>query len=108
MLKERKVRILKLIIIYTKEVSRILDNILKDSKSPIHQIIDAEFVKNLVQTGGATFNKPWFGQLMTDPQVIVYLIQVNTWMEVYNVDFQIKNKSHAVLFICMGFIFIIP
>ena len=86
-------------------MSRILDNILKDSKSPIHQIIDEEFVKNLVQTGGATFNKPWFGQLMTGSQVIVYLIQVNTWMELYNVDFQIKNKSHAVLFICMGFIF---
>ena len=75
--------------IYTKEVSKILDNILKDSKSPIHQIIDEEFVKNLVQTGGAAFNKPWFGQLMTGPQVIAYLIQVNTWMELYNVDLQI-------------------
>lgn len=62
---------------------------MKDSKSPIHRIIDEEFVKNLVQTGGATFNKPWFGQLMTDPQVIVYLIQVNTWMELYNVDLRI-------------------
>ncbi|MBC5997345.1 asparagine synthase (glutamine-hydrolyzing) [Romboutsia ilealis] len=75
--------------IYTKEVSKILDNILKDSKSPIHQIIDEEFVKNLVQTGGAAFNKPWFDQLMTGPQVIAYLIQVNTWMELYNVDLQI-------------------
>ncbi len=56
---------------------------------PIHQIIDEEFVKELVQTGGSAFNQPWFGQLMTGPQVIAYLIQINTWMNLYNVDLQL-------------------
>ncbi len=75
--------------IYTKEVCRMLERILDDKSSPIHQIIDEEFVKELVQTGGAAFDQPWFGQLMTGPQVIAYLIQINTWMNLYNVDLQL-------------------
>ena len=29
--------------------------------------------------------KQWYGQLMTGPQMIAYLIQINNWLKSYNV-----------------------
>ena len=29
---------------------------------------------------------PWYGQLMRRPQTICYLLQINTWLELYGVD----------------------
>ena len=63
--------------------------ILADKKSPIHQIVDFDFVSRLVDTGGASFEQPWYGQLMTGPQVIAYLIQLNNWMKFYDVKLDI-------------------
>ena len=74
---------------YTREVSNMLKKILEDKSSPIHQIIDYDFVSNIVDTGGESFKEPWYGQLMTGPQVIAYLIQLNNWMKFYNVKLEI-------------------
>ena len=74
---------------YTREVSNMLKKILEDKLSPIHQIIDYDFVSNIVDTGGKSFKEPWYGQLMTGPQVIAYLIQLNNWMKFYNVKLDI-------------------
>ena len=74
---------------YTREVSNMLKKILEDRSSPIHQIIDYDFVSNIVDTGGKSFKEPWYGQLMTGPQVIAYLIQLNNWMKIYNVKLDI-------------------
>lgn len=74
---------------YTKEVSQMLKLILEDKTSPIHQIVDYDFVSRLIDTGGASFEKPWYGQLMAGPQVIAYLIQFNNWMKFYDVKLDI-------------------
>ena len=36
-----------------------------------------------INTDGTAFSRPWFGQLMTGPQLMAYLIQVNMWLEKY-------------------------
>lgn len=74
---------------YTIEVSKMLRLILEDKNSPIHQIVDYDFVSRLIDTGGSSFERPWYGQLMTGPQVIAYLIQLNNWMKFYNVKLDI-------------------
>ena len=74
---------------YTKEVSQMLRLILEDKNSPIHQIVDYDFASRLIDTGGSSFERPWYGQLMTGPQVIAYLIQLNNWMKFYNVKLDI-------------------
>jgi asparagine synthase (glutamine-hydrolysing) len=48
--------------------------------------MNREKVTEIVETGGKSFKKPWYGQLMTGPQLIAYLIQINTWMEEYKVE----------------------
>ncbi|MDF2674728.1 MAG: hypothetical protein K0R09_2996 [Clostridiales bacterium] len=70
---------------YTLAVQKWMREILNDSSSPILQLIDREKVNEIVETGGQSFKKPWFGQLMTGPQLIAYLIQIDIWMKEYKV-----------------------
>lgn len=71
---------------YLRIVQNWLRAILSDSTSPLLQLIDKQEVAEIVQTGGASFGKPWFGQLMKGPQLIAYLIQIDLWMREYNVE----------------------
>ncbi len=70
---------------YTKAVQKVMMNILEDKNSPILQLIDYENVLEIVKTEGKSYKKPWFGQLMTGPQLMAFLIQVDTWMRKYKV-----------------------
>ncbi|WP_312701022.1 asparagine synthase (glutamine-hydrolyzing) [Sedimentibacter sp.] len=74
---------------YTEAVQKWMKEILSDNNSPIHQLIDDRRVNEIVNTGGKSFEKPWYGQLMTGPQLIAYFIQINTWMDEYNVKIEI-------------------
>ena len=35
---------------------------------------------------------PWFGQLMTTPQLLAYLIQFDQWVDYYNIDLPFINN----------------
>ena len=70
---------------YTLAVQKWMNTILKDKSSPILQIINKDKVQEIVDSGGRAYGKPWFGQLMAGPQLIAYLIQVDTWLREYNV-----------------------
>ncbi|NFE75183.1 asparagine synthase (glutamine-hydrolyzing) [Clostridium botulinum] len=72
--------------IYTDIVCNMMNDILKKKSSPIHEIIDEDTVRRIVDTRGESYKSPWYGQLMTGPQLIAYLIQVNTWLEEYNIN----------------------
>lgn len=72
--------------IYTEMVCKEMNKILSDNNSPILEIIDNKVVKEIVDTEGKSYITPWFGQLMTGPQLIAYLIQLNIWMKEYNVN----------------------
>lgn len=71
--------------IYTDMVCNMMTKILNDKSSPILDIIDKTKVREIVDTRGASYKTPWYGQLMTGPQMIAYLIQVNNWLKSYNV-----------------------
>ena len=71
--------------IYTDLVCNVMNEILKDNTSPILNIIDKDKVKEIVDTKGRSYKTPWYGQLMTGPQMIAYLIQINNWLKKYNV-----------------------
>ena len=63
-----------------------MNEILDDKTSPILQIINKDKIKEIVDAKGVAYKTPWFGQLMTGPQMIAYLIQVDTWLREYNVN----------------------
>lgn len=70
---------------YENLLSSMLIQVLQNPKSPIHYIVDKgavmQFLKNPKDYG-----KPWYGQLMAGPQMIAYLLQVNYWLEHYQID----------------------
>ena len=71
--------------IYTDIVCSMMNEILNDSSSPILNLIDKNKVQEIVDTKGSAYKAPWYGQLMTGPQLIAYLIQINTWLKDYKV-----------------------
>ncbi len=71
--------------LYTSTVCKMLEEILSNDNSPILSLIDIKKVKEVISTKGASYKSPWFGQLMTGPQLIAYLIQLNTWLEAYKI-----------------------
>ena len=46
-------------------------------------------IKEIVDTKGVAYKTPWFGQLMTGPQLMAYLCQVNMWLEKYQPKIEI-------------------
>ena len=72
--------------IYTDIVCNMMTQILDDKSSPIHEVIDDKVIREIVKTKGQSYKSPWYGQLMTGPQLIAYLIQVNIWLKEYNIN----------------------
>jgi asparagine synthase (glutamine-hydrolysing) len=56
---------------------------MQNASSPIHTLLNSSYIQEILDTDGASFSRPWFGQLMTGPQLMAYLIQVNIWLEKY-------------------------
>ena len=74
---------------YLKTVKENLTKIVENKKSPIHNLLNTEYIKEILDTDGKAFSRPWFGQLMTGPQLMAYLIQVNFWLEYYKPEIEI-------------------
>jgi len=71
---------------YFSIVKGMLQRILSDDNSPIFALCDKKALKKLLDTDRS---EPWYGQLMTTPQTISYFIQMNYWLEKYNVEIHI-------------------
>ena len=68
---------------YLKIVKEKLAKIMENSSNPIHSLLNSSYINEILETDGKAFSRPWFGQLMTGPQLMAYLIQVNMWLERY-------------------------
>ena len=75
--------------VYTSLVCGMMNDILADKNSPVLQLIDYEKIREIVDTRGSSYKTPWYGQLMTGPQLIAYLVQLNIWLKAYNVELMI-------------------
>ncbi len=62
-----------------------LNNILNNPSSRLNEIINVDYVKNLIETHGNELKENLFGQLMTYPQTLAFLIQIDYWLTTYNV-----------------------
>lgn len=71
--------------VYTDLVCSMMQEILGRPSAPLLDVIDTSFAKELVATKGAAYKNPWFGQLMTGPQLIAFLVQFNIWLEEYKI-----------------------
>lgn len=70
---------------YAKIVSKLLKNSLKNKNSILLEIFDIDKLNELIETNGESFKTPWFGQLMTGPELIAYLYQFDIWAKKYKI-----------------------
>ena len=68
---------------YLAKVKVMLADIMKDKNAPINSLLNRDYILEILNTDGSAFSRPWFGQLMTGPQLMAYLCQVNMWLERY-------------------------
>jgi len=71
---------------YLNAVKSSLQRILNDSTSPLVQLVNKEKVQEIIDSDGKSILMPWYGQLMTGPQLMAYLIQVDIWMRAYKIE----------------------
>lgn len=68
---------------YSELVSQKLRAVLADRHAPLHQLIKAD---DLVRLIDGEMKWPWYGQLMQTPQTVAYMLQINFWLQQYNVS----------------------
>jgi asparagine synthase (glutamine-hydrolysing) len=73
---------------YLNIVRQRLKSILEQSSAPLNELINTkQLMKMLLESRDIEY--PWFGQLMTLPQLFAFLIQVNYWLSEYKVSIKI-------------------
>lgn len=70
---------------YLAAVKGLLLDVLNDPGSPLLPLINVKKVRELAESDTAKSNIPWFGQLMSGPQLFAYLYQLNIWLKEYKV-----------------------
>lgn len=74
---------------YMRLLSEKLRNLLADPNCRLTEIVNRAALTEMLDTDGASFKKNWYGQLMTVPQIYAYFLQIEAWLNRYNVI--IKN-----------------
>ena len=74
---------------YLKVVKKMLTDIMNNPNAPINNLLNRNYILDILKTNGSNFTRPWFGQLMTGPQLMAYLCQVNMWLEIYQPKIEI-------------------
>lgn len=67
---------------YCELMKEKLQEVYDDPNSILHVLFDDEALKELIETGGAAFPLPWYGQLMSGPQLLAYLYQIDQWFKI--------------------------
>lgn len=74
---------------YLALVENEIKSIINDKNSPILRIINKDYLNKILESNGNILTENWFGQLMTYPQTLAYLIQVNMWLKEYNINIEL-------------------
>lgn len=70
---------------YAEATRRWLLEVLDDPTSPLLPLIDVPTVRALAASEAAASSTPWFGQLMSKPQLFAYLASIDFWLREYRV-----------------------
>ncbi|MFS0782918.1 asparagine synthase (glutamine-hydrolyzing) [Bacillus sp. 1P06AnD] len=72
--------------IYTDKVTALLQERVANKHSALHEFFEKEQLQTLIESKGSSFQTPWYGQLMSGPQLLAHLVQLDMWFEQYNVQ----------------------
>lgn len=75
--------------IYEKLVHRKINEYLNNPSSSINKFFNKNKIIELMENKNTKI--PYFGQLMTNTQLLSYLIQFEEWVKIYNIEFKEKR-----------------
>ena len=67
---------------YMALVRGAVERLLEQQDAPVFQLLSRQAVSQYLRSEPAW---PWYGQLMTMPQTLAYFLQINYWMEAYQI-----------------------
>ena len=70
---------------YEKRLGAMLLEVMNDPAAPIRSLIDGAKLKHFLETP-SDYGRPWYGQLMAGPQMLAFMLQVNYWLEKYQIQ----------------------
>lgn len=70
---------------YLRLLSDKLKSLINSSDCRLTEIVNADRLREMLDTDGSTFTKNWYGQLMTVPQIFAYFLQIDSWLKKYDV-----------------------
>ncbi|SDF66237.1 asparagine synthase (glutamine-hydrolyzing) [Sporomusa acidovorans] len=70
---------------YTRAVVTEALRVLNQESSPLKQVLNINKLREIASADLSASNIPWFGQLMSGPQLFAYLIQADHWLREYKV-----------------------
>ncbi|NLY43318.1 MAG: asparagine synthase (glutamine-hydrolyzing) [Clostridiaceae bacterium] len=71
--------------VYFELVSQRVRTIRKDKSSVVSELINWDTIEDIIENP-SKLTSPWYGQLMTAPQILAYIIQVDIWFKNYNIS----------------------
>ena len=76
--------------IYRDLIVELLKESLNDKENILLRFFNYDKLINLINTGGQSFKYPWFGQLMTGPQLLAYFYQIYLWGRIYQIKIELE------------------
>ncbi|KHF41767.1 asparagine synthase (glutamine-hydrolyzing) [Halalkalibacter okhensis] len=70
---------------YTAAVQKGMKEVLAQKDAPIFEFINKDALREIAESGGFPTGQPYFGQLMAGPQLLAHFIQMDYWLNTYNV-----------------------
>lgn len=74
--------------VYSNLIYQKLKESLNDSSNILYKLFDHDKLIHFIETKGDSFQLPWFGQLMTGPQLMAYFYQIYLWGQIYQIEVQ--------------------
>lgn len=68
---------------YTNAVKKRLAEEIEQTDCPVLQLLKKEEIEKLINNGQSV---QWYGQLMNDPQIMAYIIQINYWLKLNKIS----------------------
>ncbi len=68
---------------YESAVRNLLNEVINERTSPVLQLLKKEKLKELVN---GREKVQWYGQLMNNPQIMAYILQINYWMKKFKIE----------------------
>ena len=77
--------------IYTALIEQRIRGLLADEEHPVWQIVDIDYVRQVLQDTNPQTTRPWFGQLMQRPQYLAFIYQIAIWLVEYQIKLELPN-----------------